>query len=199
MRSDPPIRFFYLCFEDIGRRCHFAQFGLCGILNTRGREPKMGSWLHDAKNFLVLWSRRSNAGAHSEQIQKFVMEGSLKVEARIFNSDANQWCVAADLFPQFGLGQPQPGQKGWQPPPRPSSINKHVVSESGDEPSALIDYFELLGVAKKTNYIPSPQANKHAASVSEKLSSKASEINLTEGTHFRFWSFQEYRHVLCSN
>lgn len=84
----------------------------------------------------------------SEEIMKLVMDGSLKVESRIFDSAANAWKLAADVIPYLNLSSPKT-EPGWQPPPKPTELRDIHVVDLNLEATGGVDYFALISDRKR--------------------------------------------------
>lgn len=84
----------------------------------------------------------------SEEIMKLVMEGSLKVESRIFDSAANAWKLAADVIPYLNLSSPK-NEPAWQPPPKPVELRDVHVVDLNLESTGGVDYFALISDRKR--------------------------------------------------
>lgn len=81
----------------------------------------------------------------SQEIVKLLMDGALKVESRIFDSQAGLWKIAADVIPYLELNSAAAdSQSTWQPPPKPAEFRDvHIVDVSGKN-TGEVDYFALL-------------------------------------------------------
>ncbi|MEW6056867.1 MAG: hypothetical protein AB1540_09655 [Bdellovibrionota bacterium] len=89
------------------------------------------------------WFFESDGHRHgpftAQEILKFLMEGALKLESKVYDSATDTWKIAADVVPYLDLGSSD--APGWQPPPKPVELKDvHVVDVSTKTP----EYFALV-------------------------------------------------------
>jgi hypothetical protein len=75
---------------------------------------------------------------------KLVIDGALKVEAKIYDSEANEWKIAADVIPQLDLAPTLRSSKVWQAPPRPTELRDFHIVDLNRQSTGNIDYFALI-------------------------------------------------------
>ena len=89
----------------------------------------------------------------SKEILKFIMDGVLKIESRIYDVENNIWAVASDVVPHLGAedapaAAPEPSSN-WTPPPRPTVLkDTHVVDLHGEN-TGKVDYLALISKTKR--------------------------------------------------
>jgi hypothetical protein len=110
----------------------------------------------------------------SQEIMKLVIDGALKVEAKIYDSDANEWRIAADVIPQLDLAPPERASKGWQAPPRPTELRDFHIVDLNRQSTGNIDYFAL--VAERNRNARPRAVSKAGENNSSKESTNASSM-----------------------